>query len=52
MDIQERKDNTMKELTQMTFDYSTLDIETTSYLKQNAQETRILLKRTTEDIIT
>jgi len=33
------------------FNYSSIDAETTAYLKQNAQETRTLLKRTTEDII-
>lgn len=33
------------------FDYGDMDIDTTTYLQQNAQETRTLLKRTTEDII-
>lgn len=33
------------------FDYSAIDTETTSYLKQNAQETRGLLTRSSEDIL-
>lgn len=41
----------MREVMQTVFDYDTLDTETTTYLKQSAQETRVLLKRTAEDII-
>ncbi len=33
------------------FNYNGIDTDTTTYLKQNAQETRGLLKRTSEDII-
>jgi len=42
-----------KELIEQTalFDYANIDTDTTDYLKQNAQETRVLLKRTAEDII-
>jgi hypothetical protein len=36
---------------QPSFNYSEIDTEVASYLQQNAQETRGLLKRTTEDII-
>jgi hypothetical protein len=39
------------EITQTVFDYSAIDTDITIYLKQCAQETRKLLKRTTEDII-